>query len=107
VRPVLLATSAPPLDLILLLLAGVGLELSVLASVGNPRCLVRGADMYLIGASYVTSDQLELAGSTNRLAAAGGRQLAVDVFEVRLDGVDGDVQLAGDFGGPQQARCVS
>ena len=53
--------------------------------------------MDLIGASHVTSDQLKLAGSADRLAAAGGRQLAVDIFEVRLDGVDGDVQLAGDF----------
>ena len=59
------------------------------------------------GASYVTSDELKLAGSADRLTAASGRQLAVDVFEVRLDGMDGDVQLARDFSGPQQARCVS
>jgi hypothetical protein len=90
------------LDLILLLLAEPGLELSVPASAGTPRCPVRGADMDLIGASHVTSDQLKLAGSTDRLAAAGGRQLAVNVFEVRLGGVDGDVHLAGDLGGAQQ-----
>jgi hypothetical protein len=58
-----------------------------------------GADMDVVGAGYVASDQLKLAGSADRLAAAGGRQLAVDIFEVRLDGVDGDVHLAGDFSG--------
>ena len=52
------------------------------------------------------SDQLKLAGSADRLTAAGGRQLAVEVFEVRLDGVGGDIQLAGDFSAAQQARCV-
>ena len=34
-------------------------------------------------AGNMRSDQLKLAGSADRLAAAGGRQLAVDVFEVR------------------------
>ena len=54
-------------------------------------------------ASNVTSDQLKLAGSADRLAAASRGQLAADVFEVRLDGVGGDVHLAGDFGAGQQA----
>jgi uncharacterized protein YggU (UPF0235/DUF167 family) len=36
------------------------------------------------GTSNVTSDQVKLAGSADRLAAAGGRQLAVNVSEVRL-----------------------
>jgi len=34
-------------------------------------------------AGNMRSDQLKLAGSADRLAAAGGCQLAVDVFEVR------------------------
>ncbi len=62
-----------------------------------------GADVDVIGAGYVTSDQLKLPGSAYRLAAASHRQLAADVFEVRLDGVDGNVQLAGDFSVAQQA----
>jgi hypothetical protein len=66
-----------------------------------------GTDVDVIGAGYVTSDQLKLPGSADRLAAAGGRQLAVSVFEVRLDSVDGDVHLAGDFSAAQQIRCVS
>ena len=61
------------LDLILLLLAEPGLELSVLASAGTSRCPVRGVDMDLIGASHLASDQLKLAGPADRLAAAGGR----------------------------------
>jgi hypothetical protein len=46
-------------------------------------------------------------GSADRLAAAGGRQLAVSVSEVRLDCVDGHVHLDGDFSAAQQTRCVS
>ena len=46
-----------------------------------------------------SSDQLKLAGPAHRLAAVRRRQLAVDVPEVGLDGVDGDVHLAGDLGG--------
>ena len=73
------------------------------ASTGTPGARCGGADVDVIGASYVTSDQLKLAGSADRLTAAGGRQLAVNVFEVRLDGVDGDVHLAGDLSGAEQA----
>jgi hypothetical protein len=73
------------------------------ASTGTPGARRGGADVDVIGASYVTSDQLKLAGSADRLTAAGGRQLAVTVLEVRLDGVDGDVHLAGDFSAAQQA----
>jgi len=49
------------------------------------------------------SDQLEFPGASYGLAAMSGRQLAVDVPEVGLDGIDGDVHLAGDLGGVQHA----
>src|SRR6266536_3743374 len=52
------------------------------------------------------SDQLELAGPADRLAAVTRRQLPVDALEVRLDRVDGDVHLAGDLGGVQHAGHV-
>jgi hypothetical protein len=58
-------------------------------------------------ASYLRSDQLKLAGPADRLAAAGRRQLAVDVLEVRFHGVDRDVHLGGDLGGAQQACRMS
>src|ERR1700735_591679 len=51
-------------------------------------------------------DQLELAGPADRLAAVSHRQLAVDVLEVRLDGVDGEVHLVSDLSGVQHAREV-
>ena len=47
------------------------------------------------------SDQLKLTGTVDRFAAVSRRQLAVNVLEVCLDGVDGDVHLAGDLGGVQ------
>ena len=49
------------------------------------------------------SDQLKLAGPADRFAAVGRGQLAVDALEVGLHGVDGDVHLAGDLGGAEQA----
>ena len=89
--------------IILLLLAEQVWSCLSSASTGTPGARCGGADVDVIGASYVTSDQLKLAGSADRLTAAGSRQLAVTVLKVRLDGVDGDVHLAGDFSGPQQA----
>jgi len=50
-----------------------------------------------------TSDQFELAGAADRFAAVSRRQLSVDVPEMSLDGVDGDVHLASDLGRVQQA----
>jgi hypothetical protein len=73
------------------------------ASTGTQGARCGGAGRDVIGASYVTSDQLKLAGSADRLAAAGGRQLAVSVFEVRLDRVDGDVHFPGGLSGAEQA----
>ena len=52
------------------------------------------------------SDQVELAGPADRSAAVIRRQLAVDVPEVGLDGIDGDVHFAGDLGRGQQAGQV-
>ena len=49
------------------------------------------------------SDQLELAGAADRFAAVTRCELAEDALEVRLDGVGGDVHLAGDLGGAQHA----
>jgi hypothetical protein len=51
---------------------------------------------------YIGSDQPKLAGPANRLIAVGRRQLAVNAPEVRLDGVNGDVHLAGDLSRAQQ-----
>jgi len=42
----------------------------------------------------------------DRFAAVTRRQLAVDVLEVCLDGVDGDVHLAGDLRGVQHLRYM-
>src|SRR2546430_14419568 len=56
--------------------------------------------------SRATSDQPELPGAADRLAAVTRRQLAVDALEVRLDRVDGDVHLAGNLGGGQHPRHV-
>src|SRR5882757_10690180 len=50
-----------------------------------------------------TSDQFELAGAADRFAAVSRRQLSVDVPEMGLYGVDGDVHLASDLGRVQQA----
>ena len=49
------------------------------------------------GVSGVVSDQFELPGPPDGLAAMPGAQLAVNAPQVRLDGIDGDVHLAGDF----------
>ena len=51
----------------------------------------------------VRSDQPELPGPADGLAAVSRRQLAVDVLEVRLDGVEGDVHFAGDLRVSQHA----
>jgi hypothetical protein len=59
--------------------------------------------MEVIGASYVKSDQVKLAGSADRLAAAGGRQLAENISEVRLNRVDGDAHFAGGLSSAEQA----
>lgn len=47
------------------------------------------------------SQQLELPCPPDRLAPAGGAQLAEDAPQVGLDGIDGQVQLVGDLGGAQ------
>ena len=49
--------------------------------------------------SQGASDELELAGSADGLAAVRRRELAVDASQVRLDGVGRDIHLAGDLGG--------
>ncbi len=49
------------------------------------------------------SDQLELAGPADRLVTVPRRQLAVDVPQMGLYGVDGDVHLAGHLGRVQHA----
>src|SRR5437762_11529469 len=72
---------------------------AVWAPTGSPSCAG--------WRSRATSDQPELPGAADRLAAVTRRQLAVDVFEVRLDRVDGDVQLAGNLGGGQHPRHVA
>jgi hypothetical protein len=62
------------LDLIVLLLAELGLELPVSRQHRHPELLGTAApDVDVFGVRYVTSDQLKLAGSPDRLAAAGGR----------------------------------
>src|SRR5271170_2949718 len=53
------------------------------------------------------SDQVELPGPADRLAAVGRRQLAVNALEVSLDRVDGDVHLAGDLRHVQHAGEVT
>ena len=57
-------------------------------------------------AGTARSDQLQLAGAADRFAAVSRRQLSVDVPEVGLDGVDGDVHLASDLGRVQHAGHV-
>ena len=92
------------LNLILLLLTELGLELLVSRPRRHPKVPGTAApDVHVVGAGYVTSDQLKLAGSADRLAAAGGRQLAANVSEVRLERVDGDVHFAGGLSGAEQA----
>jgi hypothetical protein len=49
------------------------------------------------------SDELKLAGPADRFASVRRRQLAVDASEVRFDGVDGDIHLAGDLSRAQHA----
>jgi len=49
------------------------------------------------------SDQLKLAGPADRLGAVSRGQLAEDAFEVRLDGVDGDVHFTGYLSRVQHA----
>jgi hypothetical protein len=51
-------------------------------------------------------DQLKPPGPADRLPATRCGQLAVDVLDVCLDGMDGDLHLAGDLGGTQQAGEV-
>jgi hypothetical protein len=58
-------------------------------------------DIDVIGASYVTSDQVKLAGSADCISSASGRKLAAYVLDVRLDGVGGYVHLASDLKGGQ------
>ncbi len=55
------------------------------------------------GTGNVRSDQPELPGPADGLAAVSRRQLAIDVFEVRLDGVEGDVHFAGNLRVSQHA----
>lgn len=85
-------------------LAELGLELAVSRQKRHPKDAGTSApDVDVMGASCVTSDQVKLAGSADRLAAAGGRQLAVNVSEVRLDRVDGDVHFSGGLSAAEHA----
>ena len=56
--------------------------------------------------AIVVSDQLKLTGPADCLAPVSRRQLAVDASEMRLNGVGGDVHLAGHLSGIQHARDV-
>src|ERR1700750_2201657 len=45
-----------------------------------------------------------MPGGADRLSPVGCAEFAVDASKMRLDGVDGDVQLAGDFGVAEHRR---
>lgn len=54
------------------------------------------------GSAGLRLDQLEMPGGAHRLVPAGDPELPEDALEMALDGVDRDVHLLRDLGGPQQ-----
>lgn len=70
---------------------------------GHPRDHGRREDDAHVEPVRVRSDQLELAGPADGLAAVLRGEFAVDVPQVRLYRVDGDVHLGGDLGRVQHA----
>jgi LuxR family maltose regulon positive regulatory protein len=77
---------------------------------GRQQAVARGRELgvFLPPAPLTTgesggrrSQQLELPCPPDRLAPAGGAQLAEDAPQVGLDGVDGQVQLVGDLRGAE------
>jgi len=82
------------------LVSGHSPENLAITSMVSPRAPISGAR------GRQASDQLELACPADGFVAMRRRQLAVDVPEVRLDGVDGDVHLARHLGRIQHRRNV-